>query len=424
MKKKLIGIGAVVLVLALLLTLAPCCGNGDEEATPTPVPGMTPTPGVTPTPTPEAKTLKMGIVLPLSGPGAPWGMQTVQGAEWAADRINTAGGIKVGADTYIIKFVKCDDKYMGSVATTCATQMVYDENIHFVVGSIGTMAAMDTVLTEGKCFAMGIATAHETTVMPERPYRILSLQDYDAWVDAYYKQLAKVEPDIKTVAIADQVTSYDQMGPTREAILRYWPGIDIVQEVEWSAGTVDFYPQLTPIVAKNPDMVCLTNGPVGEQALIVKQIRELGYEGILSGSNHGEPLPGCEIAGNEAYAGFYQNEPVYSSDIYPEATRALYAEFQQRYPGEPCGLCHYLGFATVYFYKQAIETAGSIDPDDVMKVLDDPTWTYEWWGQPGRSLGGLETFGIRRVNQDETVLTSTDENCQKVPISRQLTTVP
>ena len=105
-------------------------------------------------------------------------------------------------------------------------------------------------------------------------------------------------------------------------------------------------------------------------------------------------------------------------------SRALYAEFQQVYPGEPCGLCHYLGFSTIYFYKQLIETAGSINPDDVMKVLDDPSWMYEWWGQPGRSLGGLETFGIRRVNQDETVLTRTDEFCQKVPISRELTVVP
>jgi len=105
-------------------------------------------------------------------------------------------------------------------------------------------------------------------------------------------------------------------------------------------------------------------------------------------------------------------------------SRALYAEFQQVYPGEPCGLCHYLGFSTIYFYKQLIETAGSINPDDVMKVLDDPSWMYEWWGQPGRSLGRLETFGIRRVNQDETVLTRTDEICQKVPISRELIVVP
>ena len=33
MKKKLIGIGTVVLILALLLTLAPACGNGDDPMT-------------------------------------------------------------------------------------------------------------------------------------------------------------------------------------------------------------------------------------------------------------------------------------------------------------------------------------------------------------------------------------------------------
>jgi len=423
MKRKLIAIAAIVLVLALLLTLAPSCGNGDEEVTPTP--GFTPTPGVTPTPTPEAKTLKMGIILPLSGPAGAWGIQTEQGAVWAKDRINEAGGIKVGDDTYMIKFVKCDDKYIGSEGITCATRMVYDEQVHYVIGSIGVNVAIAPMLTEGKVINMGIGTASAATVNPEHPYLLYSLQGFETWVNAFYKQFAKVHPEVKTVGVIGLVPdpSGASVQTTKDAVETQM-GAEVVAAVEHTAGTTDFYPFLTPIVAKNPDAIALYSQGVGSQALIIKQARELGYEGILAASNHGEPLPGCAIAGNEAYTGVYHNEPVYDSDLYPEATRALYAEFQKVYPGEPCGLCHYLGFSTVYFYKQAIETAGSIDPDEVLKVFDDPNWTYEWWGQPGRSLGGLETYGIRRVNQDETVLTSTDENCQKVPVSRELVTIP
>jgi hypothetical protein len=39
-----------------------------------------------------------------------------------------------------------------------------------------------------------------------------------------------------------------------------------------------------------------------------------------------------------------------------------------------------------------------------VKVFDDPTWEYEWFGVPGKKLGGLETYGIRRVNGDEICL--------------------
>jgi hypothetical protein len=55
-------------------------------------------------------------------------------------------------------------------------------------------------------------------------------------------------------------------------------------------------------------------------------------------------------------------------------------------------------------YKQAIEEADSIDPDEVRAVFDDPDWEFEWFGMPGRQLGGLQTFGIRRANQDQNCL--------------------
>ena len=103
MKKKLIVIGAIVFALALLLTLAPACGNGDEPGPgSTPTPGTTPTPGVTPTPTAEVKTVKMGLLMPLSGMAAQWGLQFRQGFDSAIDRINEAGGFKVGNDTYVL----------------------------------------------------------------------------------------------------------------------------------------------------------------------------------------------------------------------------------------------------------------------------------------------------------------------------------
>ena len=93
MRKKLIGIAIVALALVLVLTLMPACGKEKEEVQP----GVTPTPKTTPvqpTPTPKAKTLKIGLIAPLSGPAAPWGTSHELGVKWKADEINAAGGIK------------------------------------------------------------------------------------------------------------------------------------------------------------------------------------------------------------------------------------------------------------------------------------------------------------------------------------------
>jgi len=54
------------------------------------------------------------------------------------------------------------------------------------------------------------------------------------------------------------------------------------------------------------------------------------------------------------------------------------------------------GYSHMMFYKKAIEVAQSIDPDEVMKVFDDPTFRFERYYHSDGSLSGLETFGILR----------------------------
>ena len=45
---------------------------------------------------------------------------------------------------------------------------------------------------------------------------------------------------------------------------------------------------------------------------------------------------------------------------------------------------------------QAIETAGSVEVEDVLKVFDDPNWRFDLMGYEGQ-MCGLETYGIRRT---------------------------
>ena len=140
MKRKLSILGILVLALALVLTLLPACGGGGEEQLPTPT-GNTPTPKATPTSTPQAKVLKIGALCSLSGPAATWGNEILEGIQWAVDKYN-ATGFKVGADTYTIKLIKGDDKFIGSEGAKEITRMIYDEGIRYVAGPIATYTAI------------------------------------------------------------------------------------------------------------------------------------------------------------------------------------------------------------------------------------------------------------------------------------------
>ena len=421
--KKLIILGAVMLVLALLLTQAPACGKGGEEV----APGFTPTPGSTPvvkpTPTPQSKTLKWGIITSLSGPGAAWGTQLAEGFEFAVQKINQAGGLKVGNDRYTITVVKCDNKLMGSEAATCATRMVYDEKTHYVYGMFlgTTIQAALPILNEGKCFLAAVEAQYAS---PDYPYYWGMLPPMETYVGGWYEQLHDYKPDIKTVAFVTTTAPADAYTyeAARAGIERLFKA-EVVHVATYELGATDFYPVLTQIAAKNPDAVSLVGGPSGDQALQIKQLRELGYKGQFLGSNAGDPGIFVEVAGKQAVEGFLINEPDYGSEVWPETTRAIHNEYAKLHPGAPFGLCQYLGYGAAMLYKQAIEKAGSIDPDAVVKVLDDPSWTYEWFGAPGQSLGGLKTYGIRRVHQDEVSFTVVRDG-KKVQLSHKKGVVP
>ena len=395
MQKKLIGIGAIVLVLALLLTLAPSCGNGDEKATPTPQTGVTPTPWVTPTPTGEVKTLKIGALCALSGPAAAWGAAHELGMKIAMEDINDAGGIKVGPDTYMIEIISCDTKYVASVAVDCALRMIHDEGCKFTIGGIGTILATRGIFNDAKVINIGLGT---TPPEPDLYYWINGNVATDFWVESCVKQAYEAHPEVKTLAIINPNTegSRDWADAHHVAAAKYGQTIVASEFVEW--GTVDFYPVLTKILAKKPDAIALDSNTAGASLLITKQARELGYTGWIQ---HPSPVPLVllkEGMPNEYLYNIATNEEIFSQPVFTQSVRELNERVVTQYnkPGEPMNCCTVHGYSHVEAIVTAIEQAGSIDVDDVMKVFDDPDFRFNRVYVENAKVGGFETYGIRR----------------------------
>jgi len=421
MRFKLISAAAAVVILALLLVYSLGCSGSEEQSTPTP--GATPTPGTTPSPTAQILTLKIGLLMPLSGVGAAWGIEAQRGVEWAIEKVNSTGGIRVGADNYIFKLVTCDDKLTGSVAADCASRFVLDERIRYAVGPLVTGPAVNPILTPGKCFTASPANATPLTIGADWAYSIANAAPIPEWVGAFWKQAYSFHPEIETVVIVSGTDLAGDFYSAASKAVHEAYGRKVLDVVRYQPFSTDYYPVLTTVVAKNPSVVDFAGGMKGDIDLMVKQIRELGYSGLLSGSSHGDIASTLEIAGAKATEGFMVNDPDYSSSLYPESTRQLYAEYQNRYKGQPFSAITYGSYSDVMLFVQAIEKAGSIDPDQVKKVFDDPNWKFEWFGMTGKQLGGLQTFGIRRVVQDE-VGYSEVVNGVKVMKSREPVVIP
>ena len=374
MKNKLISISAVVLVLALVLTLVASCGK--EKG--------------------EVLTLKIGLVAPLSGPAAAWGVQYETGTKFAVADFNAAGGIKVGKDTYMMEVVTCDDKMTGSVAGTCATEMAYDQKVKYVCGPIGAVVeAMLPTFDENKIIQISCTG----DVYCDYPYSFV-VGGPPNWSPNFYREFHRLHPEVKTVAI---ITSedpnshifYDNTVPVIAEL-----GMELL-ETEWfTLGITDFYPILTKLLAHNPDALETGWSGPGDQALIMKQARELGFTGWFLTWAYVpvellEPMVGLDYMYKMATA-----MPVFTSEYYSPQMRELarrYMEEGWSQPGEtsmPDVVVH--GYSCVSQIVTAIEEAGTIDPEEVLKVMDDPDFTFERYYVPNATIGGVETFGCRR----------------------------
>ena len=94
------------------------------------------------------------------------------------------------------------------------------------------------------------------------------------------------------------------------------------------------------------------------------------------------------MAGSENCWGIATNIPDYSSDIYSGKVRDLYQVWLDKYaqPGvTEMLLVTTTGFNSVMFFVQAIEEAGSIEPDDVMAVIEDPDFRFDTYASDNDS---------------------------------------
>src|SRR5262249_20826842 len=81
------------------------------------------------------KTLTIGVIGPLSGGAASYGVELLRGAEMKADEINKAGGLKVGADVYKIKLVSYDHKAQAAEAATATNKLVFQDKVKYIMGN-------------------------------------------------------------------------------------------------------------------------------------------------------------------------------------------------------------------------------------------------------------------------------------------------
>jgi branched-chain amino acid transport system substrate-binding protein len=340
------------------------------------------------------KTLTIGLLGPLSGGAASYGVELMRGAEMKADEINKAGGLKVGGDVYKIKLVAYDHKAQAAETATATNKLVFQDKVKYIIGNaVGATCNAAQTITEPNKVMFAFVCWGTNNLAPEKPYSFRSILSQWELAEPFYRWVKENHSKIKRVAA---ISPNDTSGKdTNTAVVKALTalGYEVVADEYYERGTKDFYPVITKILAQKPDMLDVAAAPPGEAGLILKQAMELGFKGAKGWTAGINPFTIISVAGREASEGIWSPANInVKGEHVSAAVRKFGDAYEKRY-GEVPGVIAVGNYAAFDVFTQAMQKAGSVETDKVLAILTTERFETVWGPL---ALGGKETYGIDR----------------------------
>ncbi|WP_024955314.1 ABC transporter substrate-binding protein [Sulfurospirillum arcachonense] len=217
-----------------------------------------------------AKEIKVGAVMPMSGPLAAYGQVTYEGVEFA----NTLQPTLKNGDT--IKLVLVDNKGDKVETATSTTRLISSDKVVAILGALtSTNTAQTIAIADKKKIPVIAAVATNDKLTTKRTFanRVCFTDSFQGEVVANY---ALKDLGLKTaVVIVDQAQVYS-LGLAKAFTKAFKKGGGkIVKKIKVTSGDKDFKAVVSQIKSVNPDFMFL---PLyhPEASMIARQAKQVG----------------------------------------------------------------------------------------------------------------------------------------------------
>ena len=329
-------------ILALLVVIA--CGGGEPE------------------------TYRIGVMESLTGAGETYGTVAWQSKQMALDEINSAGGI----NGRMLELVVEDSKCSAQDAITAYNKLTNVDGVKIILGTScsGAMLGVAPLAEEdGVVLFSGLASNPDIADAGDYIFRT-QISDIEVGINTGNTLWSD---GIRKLATITEETDYAE-GVRRTSVAQFEKnGGEVVAAERFATDVTDFRTQLTKLFAADPDALHIA--PQSETAAgnIIKQARELGYEGPIYGETVSVGTTAQEIAGDAATG---MKAITGAPDPANAKSREVLANFRERY--EYITLPWHLGSAydNVYIAAECLrQTGDDQDADGFRDCLYGLTWS-------------------------------------------------
>lgn len=322
--------------------------------------GCAPKPGAAPADGAKPSEIVIGVYEPMTGSQAAGGVQTMQGVDLAYEQKKEVLGVP-------IKLVLVDNRSDKAEAATAMTRLIEQEKAVAVVGSYGSSNSMagGEVSEKAHVPVMGCSPTNPLVTEGKHYYfRACFIDPFQGRVMAKYA----VENGIKKVAIIKNISQDYSVG-LAAFFKQSWKELTgsedgIVAETNYQDGDQDFTAQLSTV--KDADAI-YAPGYFGDAALLMKQAREMGFQGLFMGSDAWEAPELVDIAGPASEGAVFSSHYSAEAATTP-ASKPFVDAFQAKYNETPSAMAA-LGYDAYMLVVDAIERANSFNSEDIRNAI-------------------------------------------------------
>lgn len=318
------------------------------------------------------QALKVGVVVPMTGPMALEAQEMLAATQIAVDDVNAEGGVMGRKVELVIR----DSEFKPEVAKRKATELIEVEKAAFLVGAI--------VGFEG--IAMAEVGCKNDVIVSFYGQNFLTVKG-----KMCKYQFGNNLTPYQTAAAAAHFVNQQKMGKKWHMLANNysWPQMFerayslVAKQVgaEWTGvtwaplGTRDFLPFLPKVAAAKADVVFITTW-AADQVSCAKQVQEFGLAKQAQVINSITELTFAEAAGKGVYENTYAGMPWYWSlkDQYPAAKKYYDRHYALR-KRAPSGYTAST-YSTVRVLLDTAREVKSIETDKVTRALEGRKFQY------------------------------------------------
>jgi branched-chain amino acid transport system substrate-binding protein len=313
-----------------------------------------------------AETVKVGILLPLSGPLEYFGAMEKQSFDLALEEINSGGGIKGRK----LDFIYQDTKGDVDVAREAVKKLMDEDKVVMLCGGYYSPSTFSVAgLAQQNQVPFLINTASDDKITEQGWDYVFRLNppgsEYNHGIESFLREVVK--PKTAVIIHEDSVHGRNGAEFFRKTCDKL--GIQVLMTEGYQHGVESFKAILNRVKELNPDIVYMVSY-VTDGSTIMIEARQMNITPkIFLGGATGFTMP--EFV---QYAGI-ASEKVMTSTLWHQAlplpgAMTYYTRFTSKYNKEP----DYHGaeaYAAAYVIKDVLRRATSFAPDDIKKSLEN-----------------------------------------------------